>query len=139
LRKPLFKTFKIDSLLAEYGHSGLLLPPYHPDLKPIELIWASIKEYVARKNVSFRLDDAMKLAEEKFSIIKKEDWSSRCNNARQGEQNYLRLEPIIDDISEQIVINLQNYSDNSSCSSSEEEEEEVAEDDDGELSGIEAL
>jgi hypothetical protein len=51
----------------------------------------------------------------------------------------LRLEPIIDDISEQIVINLQNNSDNSSCSSSEEEEEEVAEDDDGELSGIEAL
>jgi hypothetical protein len=51
----------------------------------------------------------------------------------------LRLEPIIDDISEQTVVNLQNDSDNSSCSSSEEEEEEVAEEDDGELSGIEAL
>jgi hypothetical protein len=47
----------------------------------------------------------------------------------------LRLEPIIDDISEQIVINLQNDSGNSSCSSSEEEEEEVAEEEDyGELS-----
>jgi hypothetical protein len=51
----------------------------------------------------------------------------------------LRLEPIIDDISEQIVINLQNDSDNSSCSSNEEEEEEFSEEDDGELSGIEAL
>jgi hypothetical protein len=51
----------------------------------------------------------------------------------------LLLEPIIDDVSEQIVINLQDDSDNSSCSSSEEEEEEVAEEDDGELSGIEAL
>jgi hypothetical protein len=51
----------------------------------------------------------------------------------------LRLESIIDDISEQIVANLQSDSDNSSCSSSEEEEEEVAEEDDGELSGIEAL
>jgi hypothetical protein len=51
----------------------------------------------------------------------------------------LRLEPIIDDISEPIVINLQNDSDNGSCSSSEEEEEEIAEDDDGELSGITAL
>jgi hypothetical protein len=49
----------------------------------------------------------------------------------------LRLEPIIDDISEQIVINLQKDSDNSSCSSSDEEEE--AAEDDGELSGIEAL
>jgi hypothetical protein len=135
--KPRFRTFKIDALLAEHGHSALHLLPYHPDLNPIELIWASIKEYVARKNVSFCLDDAMKLAEEKFNIVTKEEWSSRCNNARQCKQNYFHLEPIIDDISEQIVINLQNDSDNSSCSSSEEEEEE--DDDDGELSGIEAL
>jgi superfamily I DNA and RNA helicase len=85
------------------------------------------------------LDDAMKLAEEKFNIITKEEWSLRCNNARQCKQNYLRLEPIIDDISEQIVISLQNDSDNSSYSSSEEEEEEVAEEDDGELSEVEAL
>jgi hypothetical protein len=91
------------------------------------------------KNVSFRPDDAMKLAEEKFNIVTKEEWSSRCNNARHCEQNYLRLEPIIDDISEQIVINLQTNSDNSSCSSSEEEEEEVVEENDWELSGIEAL
>jgi hypothetical protein len=81
----------------------------------------------------------MKLAEKKFNIVTKEEWSSRSINARRFEQNYLRLEPIIDDISEQIGINLQSYSDNSSCSSSEEEEEEVSEDDDGELSGTEAL
>jgi hypothetical protein len=81
----------------------------------------------------------MKLAEEKFNIVTKEEWSSRCNNTRQCEQNYLRLEPITDDISEQIIINLQNDSDFSSCSSSEEEKEEVVEDDDEELSGIEAL
>jgi hypothetical protein len=81
----------------------------------------------------------MKLAEEKFNIITKEEWSSRCNNACQCEQNYLRLEPIIEDISEQNVMNLQNDSDNSSCTSSEEEKEKLAEEDDGELSGIEAL
>jgi hypothetical protein len=50
----------------------------------------------------------------------------------------LRLETIIDDISEQIVVNLQNYSDNSSCRSSEEQKE-VAEEYNGEESGIEAL
>jgi hypothetical protein len=46
----------------------------------------------------------MKLAEEKFNIITKEEWSSRCNNARQCEQNYLPLESIIDEISEQTVV-----------------------------------
>jgi transposase len=78
LRKPLFKTFKIDALLAEHGHSALRLPPYHPDLNPIELICASSKGYVTRKNVSFLLDD-----EEKFNIVTKEEWCSRCNNACQ--------------------------------------------------------
>jgi hypothetical protein len=60
------------------------------------------------ERMSFLPDDAMKLAEEKFNIVIKEEWSSRCNNARQCEQNYLQLEPIIDDISEQLVISLQS-------------------------------
>jgi hypothetical protein len=124
LRKPRFKTFKIDALLAEHGPSVLRLPPHHPDLNPIELIWESVKECVARKNVRFRLEDAMKLAEEKSSIITKEKWSSRCNNACQCDQNYLQLEPIIVDFSEQIIVNFQNDSDTSSCSRSEDEERE---------------
>jgi hypothetical protein len=40
------------------------LPPY-ADLNPTELIRASVKEYVGRNNVSFCLDDAVKLAEGK--------------------------------------------------------------------------
>lgn len=52
----------------------------------------------------------------------------------------MRLEPIIDNISEQIVINLQNGSDTSNCSiRGEGEEEEVAEGNNRELSGTETL
>jgi transposase len=105
LLSPPFKTFKIVTLFTEHGHSVLRLPPYYPDLDPIEPIGRRLKNCAARKNVTFRPDDAMKLAEEKFNIITKKERSSRCNNAHQCEQNYLRLEPIIDDISEQIVVN----------------------------------
>jgi hypothetical protein len=65
LRKLRFKTFKIDALLAEHGHSVLRSTPYHSDLIPIEVICSSVKEYVARKNVSWDddEDDAIKLAE----------------------------------------------------------------------------
>jgi hypothetical protein len=52
LRKPRFNTFKIYALFAGHDHCALRLPPYHPDLNPTELIWASIKAYVAGKNVS---------------------------------------------------------------------------------------
>jgi hypothetical protein len=89
MRKPRFNRFKIDALLAEHSHFVLHLLRYHTDLTPTEQIYGSVKEYVARKNVSFRLDDTMKLAEEKFRIITKKEWSSRCNNARQKELNCL--------------------------------------------------
>ncbi|KDR09290.1 hypothetical protein L798_01026 [Zootermopsis nevadensis] len=102
----------------------LRLRPYHPDLNPIELIRGLVKEYVAREDVSFRLDDAIKPAEEKFSIITKEEWSSRCNKSRQCEKNYFRLEPIIDDVSGQIIVNLQNDSDTNSRSSCKEKPED---------------
>jgi hypothetical protein len=81
MHKPRFKTFNID---AEHSHSVLCLTPYRPDLYPIKLIWGSVKEYVTRKSVSFSVGDAMK-AKETFSIITKEEWSSRCNNAHQCE------------------------------------------------------
>jgi hypothetical protein len=38
LRKPQFKTFRIDALHVEHGHSIFCLPPYHPDLNPTELM-----------------------------------------------------------------------------------------------------
>lgn len=127
--------------MAEHGHSVLCLPPYHPRFNPTELKWGSVKKYVARKNVSFREDDAMKLTEEKFSIISNVELSTRCKIARQCAQNCLRLDDIIDFILEQIKVNLQNGNDTSSSSSSEEEEgeEEVSEEDGEEFSGREIL
>jgi hypothetical protein len=50
----------------------------------IRLNWCGTPlEFVAREKCSFRLDDAMKLAEEEYSVIAKEDLSCRCNSARQ--------------------------------------------------------
>jgi hypothetical protein len=50
-----------------------------------------------------------------MSVITKEECSSRYNNARQCEQNYLQLKSIIDDISEQTTVNLQGDNENISC------------------------
>ncbi|CAG9122699.1 unnamed protein product [Plutella xylostella] len=38
------KKYKIDEILKENGHIVLRLPPYHPDLNPIELVWGFIIE-----------------------------------------------------------------------------------------------
>jgi hypothetical protein len=51
--KPLYYTYKIDMFLAEHGYTVLRLPPYHPEMNPIELIWATVKKWVADRNVTF--------------------------------------------------------------------------------------
>jgi hypothetical protein len=55
INKPTFQLFSNDTLLARYGHVALRLPPYHPELNPIEKMWSMVKNWVAMKNVSFQL------------------------------------------------------------------------------------
>lgn len=41
--------YKIDELLKRNEHEVLRLPPYHPDLNPIELVRGDIKGQLAQK------------------------------------------------------------------------------------------
>ncbi|XP_049832914.1 uncharacterized protein LOC126273406 [Schistocerca gregaria] len=72
------KIYTVVKLLAHYGHSVLLLPPYHPEINPIEMVWAKVKNWVATKNVTFKLEDVWKLAEENFSYITVHEWEAVC-------------------------------------------------------------
>lgn len=38
---------EIERLARGKGHEVLFLPPYHPQLSPIELAWGRVKEYAA--------------------------------------------------------------------------------------------
>lgn len=42
----------------------LRLPPYHCECNPIETVWAYAKDQVAKKNVEYKLDDAMRFMRE---------------------------------------------------------------------------
>jgi len=55
MHKPQYETFAIDCLLAQHGRTVIRLPPYHPDLNPIEKIWGIVKTRIAAKNVTFKL------------------------------------------------------------------------------------
>uniref|UniRef100_A0A6P7H944 Uncharacterized protein LOC114348897 n=1 Tax=Diabrotica virgifera virgifera TaxID=50390 RepID=A0A6P7H944_DIAVI len=52
IAKPKNPVYAVDQLLAQHGHSVLRLPPYHPELNPIEKIWAILKNEVAAKNTT---------------------------------------------------------------------------------------
>jgi transposase len=69
VHKPQYDTFAIDWLLAERGHTVIRLPPYYPDLKPIEKIWGIVKTRIAAKNVTFKLRDVQQLTEQNFAAV----------------------------------------------------------------------
>lgn len=109
--KDKYCDYKVDRLFSESGHIVLRLPPYHPDLNPIEKIWAQIKDYVAKKNTSFKLDDAMKLAREKIAALTEKNWKEVCDHVIKVEDEYVKVESVIENLSERIVINLADSSD----------------------------
>lgn len=108
--KKQYIQYKYDQLLEAHGHSVLRLPPYHPDLNPIELIWATVKNNVAQKNVSFKLEDVKVLAEYEFNQIGTEEWKKRCQHVVRLENEYLQQESFLDNQEEiePIIINLQD-------------------------------
>jgi hypothetical protein len=62
------------------GHRVLRLPPYHPELNPIEKIWTLVKNWVAARNVSFKAKEVEKLTKERFEAVTVEDWSKICEH-----------------------------------------------------------
>lgn len=131
LKKPQLKIYKIDAILAQHGHSVLRLPPYHPDLNPIELIWATVKDYIKQKNVKLCLQTVLQLAAEKFAQITPEDWKKRCEHVKKIEEDYLNREHVIDQATERFVIHVDDSSDSDSDNDSVASEEN--------MSGIEEL
>jgi hypothetical protein len=103
INKPTFQKSSTDSRLSRYGHVALRLPPNHPELNPIEKMWAMVKKWVAMNNITFQLQDVRRLAEEKFSSITKEEWLPVCKHV-QDIQN----ENLVDNIAEELVIILES-------------------------------
>ena len=49
-------SFLVDNVLKKYGHDCLKLHAY---LNAIELIWATVKGYIARRNLTFKMTDVL--------------------------------------------------------------------------------
>jgi hypothetical protein len=67
----------------------LRLPLRHPELNPTELIWATVKNWVAEKNITFKLHDVIKLVDKNFAAITNKDWKERCAHVQNIENLYM--------------------------------------------------
>jgi hypothetical protein len=127
--KPQYETSAIDCLLAEHGHTVLRLPPYHPDLNPIEKIWGIVKASIAAKNVTFKLRDARQLAEQHFAAVTMEEWAAVCRHVKAVKEEYMSREHEMDSVMERIIINVDDDDDDTSQST-------VSCDDDDDIQGV---
>ncbi|XP_050508123.1 uncharacterized protein LOC126885573 [Diabrotica virgifera virgifera] len=59
--KDKYIKYVVDEMARERGVIVLRLPPYHCELNPMELIWAQIKNEVARNNFTYKLNDVKNL------------------------------------------------------------------------------
>ena len=70
----------------------LRLPPYHPELNPIELIWGLVKGKVAKRNKSYKVQQVHQLTVEEMDRVTPHDWQVRI---RQSIQEFLRYKEVL--------------------------------------------
>jgi hypothetical protein len=111
----------------------LRLPPYHPELNPIEKIWVQVKNWVASRNVTYKLNDVIKLAGEQFSMTTPEEWAKVCGHVDKVVAKYMKTEHLLDEASEEFnfVVN---------TGDSDHEFTDLSDDDNGgNISGVDTL
>ncbi|XP_054276557.1 uncharacterized protein LOC128995564 [Macrosteles quadrilineatus] len=128
--------YSLDEILEgnDSGHTVLRLPPYHPDLNAIELIWSQIKGYVAERNTQFNMNSIMRLVEAKVSEIGASEWKKCCSHVKSIEDQYFEREQLIDEFHDAVIVDL-----GQSDSEDSEGADEPSEGEEMDLSGIEEL
>jgi len=62
----------VEQLMSDAGHALVYTPPYCPEVQPIELLWAKVKQYVAARSTHGRsLTEARQQTEEGFEAVTK--------------------------------------------------------------------
>ncbi|XP_054259724.1 uncharacterized protein LOC128984429 [Macrosteles quadrilineatus] len=134
--KPAYKKYEIDEILSKHNHTCLRLPPYHPDLNPIENIWAIVKGWVASRNTTYKIADVKKLCEDKFGSMTENDWLPLCRHVLKTEADYWESDHIMDERIDPIIIALggPDSEDDEDAYNSDNPDEP-----DSDLSGIEGM
>ncbi len=80
-------TYVLDEIAAEYGHEILRTPPYHPELQPIEICWAVLKNQIAR-NCDFTMNNLLAQLEEAFGSVTQKTCTGAINKVREIEDKF---------------------------------------------------
>lgn len=93
LEQSIDRTPLVQKEAQKYGHQLLILPVHHPELNPIELIWALVKNNCAkrlRNGMSFK--DILANLKEEFENISKENCQNVYDHVQKQEDEYWKID-----------------------------------------------
>ena len=88
-------TYALDEIAAEHGHEILRTPPYHPELQPIEICWAVVKNQIAR-NCDFTMANLIAQLEDAFKNITSKTCSGLVKKIRKIEDKFWKEDTLAD-------------------------------------------
>lgn len=101
-------------MITARGHSVLHLPPYHPDLNPIELVWGDLKGQLARESVGTSLREKEAHLRTLFSRYTPDKWKKVCEHVKEVEMKYRRTDHIVENEIEHFIVTVGASSDSES-------------------------
>ncbi|XP_008179338.1 uncharacterized protein LOC103311654 [Acyrthosiphon pisum] len=99
---PRNKSYAIDKIAEEAGHTVLRLPPYHCEFNPIELAWAMVKGYAKRENTTFKMDDVRQLLHTAIERVTSENWQNFIKHVIGEEDKIWKVDDIMDEVIDQM-------------------------------------
>ena len=88
-------TYVLDEIAMEHGHEILRTPPYHPELQPIEMCWAVLKNQIAR-NCDFTMANLLAQLETAFDSVTKKTCTGLINKVRKIEDKFWKEDILMD-------------------------------------------
>lgn len=81
---------------GDFSIKILMLPVAHPELNPIELVWAYMKNYVAFHNFKFNMTAVQEDTENVLNSVSPEMFSRFCARSMKEEAKYREMDELID-------------------------------------------
>ncbi|KAJ8918507.1 hypothetical protein NQ315_015212 [Exocentrus adspersus] len=120
--KERYNLYVTDEMAKKDDKIVLRLPPYHCELNPIEMIWAQVKNDVAARNTTFKITDVKPLLIDALNKVTEVNWKKCVDHVIKEEEKMSKLDGIMDDVIEPLIISINNDSDSDSSSSGDSED-----------------
>lgn len=118
--------FKMDVILKEQGRTVLYLPLHHPELNPIQLVWADIKSELLQKHAKSDLPEKERALEELLFGYSHEKWQKCDSHVQTVEDEYLKNERLSDEVMNQLQLQSDvGESDKESCPNHSDEDSDM--------------